>query len=492
MLPGPAALRLVAGVVGVAAILAVWLLGTPPNGTPDEAAHLTRGLSAAEGQWHGRDASVRYAGAGLAAEVGRSFALPANLTVKDNAPCFAFQPTRTAASCPSLFTVVPGRAYSHVGAYFPLAYVPLGAAELAASNPVTADYFGRAVSAGWCLALMSLAFAGLRTRRERVAWLAGFLPLTAYVATAAATNGIEVCGALALAAGALAVHRGRASVGAWSLVAGGVSLAIAKDGGPFYLAAEAVLLTLAARGLSWLPRLGPWRVGAWGAPVAGAVANLAWTVFFGRNGATIAQPPLGSSHLHHQVRLALGGFPRQVFTQFGIADTYVPHWVVVLGWTCGGVVLALLALRARTRGVTVTLAGLIVVFVATAAFAVVEIRGGFGLQGRYTLAAVVPLALYACLADRHPGGRPTAVHRAGGALLGLAAVGLVVLEAMSALTSLRRFAVGSNGSWLLEHASWEGPGGDRVLLALLAGGCVLLLGAVLAGRERPVDHETPG
>lgn len=487
---------MLAAALGVAVVLVVWLLGTPPNGTPDEAAHLTRGMSAAEGQWHGRDAASRYRGARLAAEVGRSFSLPAALTLKDDGPCFEFQPTRTAAACPTLLTVVPGRAYSHVGAYFPLAYVPLGLAELRASNPVTADYFGRAVSAGWCLALLALAFACTLNRRERIAWLAGFLPITAFVATAAATNGIEVCGALALAAGGLAMQRERARVGAWSVVAGAISLAIAKDGGPFFLAAEAALLTLAARGLSWLPRLGPWRVGAWAAPVVGAVANLVWTAFFGRNKVSSTQPPLSSSHLHHEVWQSLSRFPRQVFTQFGIVDTYVPDWVVVLGWTCAGVVLLLLALRARTRGVLVALAGLVVVFVATAAFAVVEIRGGFGLQGRYTLAAIVPLALYACLADREPDRAPSLLTRAGSVLLGLAAAGLVVLTGMSALTNLRRFAVGTNGSWLLKHASWDGPGGDKLFLALLAAGCILLLAAVLLGRDpRPassVDPVTPG
>lgn len=487
--------RLVAAVVGVALVLVVWLLGTPPGGTPDEQAHLIRGMSAAEGQWHGRAPSPPGPASNLAAEVTRSFTLPARLNLLDKAPCYV-QTTKTAADCPTLFTLIHGRARSHVGAYFPLAYVPLGLAELSASNPAAADYYGRAVSAGWCLALLGLGFACTRRRRERIAWFAGFLPITAFAATAAATNGIEVCGALALAAGALGVHRDRGRAGAWAVVAGGISLAIAKDGGPFFLAAEAVLLTLAARGLSWIPRLGPARIGAWAAPVAGAVANLVWTVFFGRNPVTGTQTPLSSSRLHHEVWQALGGFPRQVFTQFGWADTYVPDWVVILGWTCAGVVLLLLALRARVRGVLVAVLGLVVVFLATTAFAVIEIRGSFGLQGRYTLAAIVPLALYACLAERRPDRTPGALLRAGGAVLGLAATGLVVLTGMSALTNLRRNAVGPNGSWRLADASWAGPGGNTLLLALLAAACAVLLVTVLAGRDprqkAPIDPRTPG
>lgn len=488
--------RWIAVLVGVAAILAGWLLGSPPNSTPDEAAHLVRGMAAAEGQWHGTDAAAFYGDRNLSADAGRSFSLPARLTIGDLAPCYHGRPTKTPADCSGTFVLEKGRAYSHVGAYFPLAYVPLGIAEISARHPLGADYAGRAVQAIWCLALLGLAFGCVSNRRERIAWFAGFLPITAFAATAPATNGIEVCGALTLAAGALAAHRQPSRTAAWAFVAGATSLAIAKEGGPFFLGAEAVLLAVAARDLRWIPRIGPWRIGAWLAPVVGAGANLAWTVLYGTNPVTYPRPSLTSGALHREVWQQLQHYPWQLFTQFGWADTYVPQWVVIAGYVCCSVVLAVLALRAGRWGVLVALLGLVVAGVAAAAFAVIEIRGGYGLQGRYVLAALVPLPLLACLAGQRSEPQRRRALLGAEVLLALAAGGLVVMQGVSALTLVRRYVVGADGPWQLSPAQWTPPGGVALTLALIAAGCVLLGAAVLVGRDghaaTPVDREVPG
>jgi uncharacterized membrane protein len=173
--------------VGICALLAAWILSSPPMSAPDEAAHLIRAVSAAEGQWTGTPVQSPKVHDIETANT-RSFTLPTDLAVIDAPPCFAFK-AEVPASCRPIYRLGPTTEKTYVGTYYPLFYVPLGVAARIAGSVPNAIYAERVVSALFCAVFLLVAFALTCTSAwRRAAWFLAAGPLTFYVASSAATG----------------------------------------------------------------------------------------------------------------------------------------------------------------------------------------------------------------------------------------------------------------------------------------------------------------
>jgi len=460
--------------------------------SPDEGAQLIRAVSAAEGQWRGMP-SARSTVDNIATANTRSFILPAHLAVRDKvAPCFAFHPN-TPASCSPRFLLGGTKESSYVGTYYPLLYIPLGVAARIAGNVPSAIYAARVVSALICALFLLMSFAFTCTSSwSRAAWFFAAGPLTLYVASSAATNGIEVAASICFVCVGLEISRRTPSTWLWiTWVAAGIALTSAKSLGPLFLVFDLAAVILLTRTWSrWRSQLRkvPFAIGL---IAAAAIANLAWSVSFQRSPRT--SPTTSYFHYIHEVLSKVLHGAQGLFSQFGWLDTPTPAHLWVIGYLVAliiiGASLVTVESSARIKFLAVTVfAGLVTLWVT-----VTEIAGGFGFQARYTLAILAPLPILA-VAMRSPDSVRRALPRLCIALM-------IILNAGALYGNARRYAVGVNGSlFFLHDAKWIPPGGWLVvgLLAIAGLGSLGVAGFLdpqlraKSGRSTPTGRMTVG
>ena len=456
--------------IGIGALLAAWILSSPPMSAPDEGAHLIRAVSAAEGQWAGTP--VRSNGVQtIAVANSRVFKIPANLAVVDTSPCFASTPG-SPASCEPDYRLAAETEKSHVGTYYPLFYAPLGAAALISGSVPNAIYADRVVSALLCGLLLLIGFAvSCMSVWLRAAWFLAAGPLTFYVSSSAATNGIEVAASICFVCVSLEIARRGPARWLWLVWAvSGFALASAKSLGPLFLLFDLVAVIVITRSWRW------WWDSLKSVPlIVGlvAVARLAsglWTVTFIRS-----PNALKTSYLHYLHRALHGAMPdvQGLFSRFGWLDVDTAAHLWLLGYVASllliGSAFVRMAPAARWKFITIAVAaGLI-----TLAVTITEIAGGFLFQARYTLAILAPLALLAVTA------RAT---RSGGPRLPRVCIALmIVLNAAALYGNAQRYAVGNRGSiFFVTDAKWVPPGGwwPTVVIGLVGLVTLFLAGVV--------------
>ncbi len=456
---------------------------------PDEAAHLIRAVSAAEGQWTGKPVpSPRVHNIETANT--RSFTLPTDLAVVDASACFAFK-ALTPASCRPVYRLGATTETSYVGTYYPLFYVPLGAAALLAGSVPNAIYAERVVSALFCALFLLIAFAvSCTSASSRAAWFLAAGPLTFFVASSAATNGIEVAASICLVSLSLEFSRRPPTHWLWLVwTISGVALASAKSLGPLFLVFDLVAVILLTRPWSWwwdqLRRV-PIAIGL---VALAAIANVVWSAAFMR--APNASPTTSYSHYLSVALREAKGDVRGYFSLFGWIDVNTAAHLWLLGSVAAIILIGSALIRMSRLARWKYLAIVAVAGLITLAVTVSEIAGGFVFQARYSLAIVAPLGLLAVAArprdddravraQRHAlGGGGTGPGSRRSALPRLCIALMIIVNAAALYGNAQRYAVGERGSILfLFDAKWSPPGGwwFTTLLALVGLGTLAIAG----------------
>jgi hypothetical protein len=455
--------------IGICALLSAWILSSPPGSAPDETAHLIRAVSASEGQWAGSPVKSPKTQTIETANT-RSFTVPAALAVIDQTPCFAFKP-RAPATCSPLIRLGAPTEKTHVGTYYPLLYVPLGVAARIAGSVPSAIYAERAVAALLCALFLLIGFAlTCRSAWSRAAWFLAAGPLTFYVASAGATNGIEVAASICLVCVSIELSQRQPRLWLWlAWTISGFSLASAKSLGPLFLIFDLVAVIVLTRPWSWW-----WdqfrRVPiALGVVALAAIANGLWSISYFRSPTTSPTTPYS-----HYLVDALHGMKRNVqgfFSLFGWLDTSTAAHVWVLGYVAAVILIGSALIKMVPLARWKFLAIAVVAGLVTYAVTVAQFAGGYVFQARYTLAIVAPLGLLAVVA-RPKDDDASAVPRLCIALM-------IIVNAVALYSNAQRYAVGEGGSiFFLFHAKWSPPGGWLVttLVALVGLGCLGVAG----------------
>ena len=412
----------------------------------------------------------------------RRYDIPQRFVIVDNSPCFAFRPI--SAACQPTYSPAQEPASTHVGDYYPLEYIPLGWAALATPSVNSALYAERALSGLICGLLLIGALAATRSTWERAAWLVAAGPLTLFVGTSPATNGMEVCGSIAfVAAGLHTTEESRLNTITWW--SGAVLLVSAKALGPVFVAVDLTVIAIMRPGTirTFLRhRL------LCASVVLAAVANVVWSLTETSSGTPSVSTATALSQGFHQTVTEYGDF----FDAFGWLDTHLPHSLNRLG-IAATLILVLWCLTAtrRLRPKLALTAMLMAAFAGTVLVSAVEVRGGFGFQARYTLAlvAVIPVVAGAGLTGYGArGGHHRGITRSMTRLLSLAVALLAVsLNVVALDVNADRYAQGASVLALpFRGATWWPPGGWATPVAATVAGAILLLVMMVPPSSRGV------
>lgn len=460
-------------------------LATPISAAPDEPAHLVKAASVVRGQLVGENS-----------DAGQVVQVPRYIASAQERTCFAFEPT-TSASCSSTAggrqsDIVDGS--TSAGLYNPLYYAIAGWPSLIAQDTL-GIYAMRLASAAAGTLFLALAAAMMaRWPRPGIAplgLLVSVTPMVLFLSGTVNPNSLEIASILAVFVGMLSITLHPqpdllASRGAIVMIS--AAIAVNTRGlAPVWLVvaiATPLMLVTARRAGELLRSRIVWLAVA---VVATATAlSVLWLALSGSLTAGIEDPressgPSGGASaatgfittLEQTFRLGRGAIGI-----FGWLDTPVPTAVFFV-WSAFIGSLALVAfalLRGRRLAFAATLASAVLLLPPLIQGAYIA-GGGFVWQGRYTLPLLVCLivGVAAVLPDRLPLGR--------GALSRLSA-SIAVLWAgaqwYSFVTALKRYGVGSEGTWveLMLRPEWVPPGGVVLWAGTsLAGAAAIALGA---------------
>ena len=502
--PGPIGLL----ALGYGLLLFAWALSNSPGSSPDETAHLTKALGAASGQWSGREADYpatpEFGPQHLPwiNSVTRSFEVARSDTFGTIATCNAFRPEEPSTCIDGSLArrdVRGNREKTHVGAYQPAPYVPIGVAARAAGSAHAAVVGGRLVVAVVSFALIALAAAALWSaawrRWSTLGLTVAVTPMVVFLGASLSPGGLEIAGGLAMSAGVIALSRtAEPRRVAWmALGVGGAVMGVSRSTGPVWAAALLGLFVALCGVRGSVIRL---RAGGTAAVVslvaigvAGA-ATLAWDLAFMPSPPRSPQPSRLLEAVAHLPELL-----RQSIGVFGWLDTAMPA-LAYTAWRVMLIAIIGLALLVGTRRERLVLLGATLgVLGATIGLALVAVfPTGFGTQARYTLplAVAVPLLSGEIVARRR--------HR----LTGLLPTRLpLVFAATAALVHFiawyangRRHGVGTDGPmWFIGRGEWSPPIGWALWAAVAAAGALCLVAAAFVSgparrRRRPQGLET--
>jgi Predicted membrane protein (DUF2142) len=490
---------------------AAWVVGNPPGGGTDEAAHYVKAIGVGRGDLYGEPLEVTSAelraflksGRSEAAEGGigvtsktlewqgrtsREFDVPAGLGFP-RLNCTAARPDVSAGCLES------GRPsdretqmQTYTGTYQPFAYAPAGVVMNLAGEPTAAVRLGRLAGAVLSLTLLALAafllWDGGRGALSLVGLILAMTPAVLFSGSILNPSGPEIAAAICFSAALLRLFRGP-SVAPALWVAVGVSgavLAISRSFGPIFVLII-VVAVVAVEGPRRVRDALAWQRNAVLATslVVGLAmaAGVWWEVVYQPHPSTdlvdIAEE-LGASIS------ALPVLAREAVGVFGNLDTRMPDVIHVM-W--GALVLFLGGLAfavgdRRQRWSLVALAGSILAI--TVALSAAARQTGFQFQGRYILPLAVVFPLWAgeiLSVEAHRLNPPLA--RA--VLVGTAAVAAGV-HLFAWYFNARRFAVGTDGPWnFIAEAEWAPPGGWVLwLLVAGAGAATCVAGGAAAAR----------
>lgn len=488
--------------LGLVLLSVSWVVGNPPEASPDEPAALVKAIATGRLQIAGRPYTADLPpydhsplGKIWIAKASRSYLLPAGPTPANLNACMAFNAHVTgaclSASPPTAPQLMAGglvRAPTPDGVYPPYLYLPLGLAVRAATTLDSAYYLGRLASAAFSMVLIGLAVAcaaGGRRTRWPVAGLAlAVTPMVVFLSASVTTNGMEIAGAVCFWAALLRARQQQVPRWVWLAagVGGGVMALARQLDDAWLVAGVAVFVALVGPRGAWrrLRSGGAASAVAVALAACGGLASLAWDVL-----ATPSQPVSWSVAVHNAPTTALTlRLFHQAVGVFGWLDTPLPSaaeqaWLAVTGAV---VVLALLLGSWRQRATLLaTLAALGAGTVLIQMFVLAQI--GYVMQARYSLAmgVAVPLLSAEIVGDRMA--RRVRFRLVAEVMAGAILVVVAALQWTGYYTNARRYGVGSGSSRsLLGHPAWQPPGGTLLWLvtAGAAAACLAAAGVAVA------------
>lgn len=483
------------------ALAGSWSAASPLGSSPDEHAHFIRAAAVARGQIGGPQVMVPHTVAGIEGQFAETgVQLPEwyrNLPTLHE--CYAWRQSVPASCAPSLGDsekIV--QATTAAGRYHPAYYLATGWPSLLVDGP-KGLYLMRFVSALLCSALLASAVVTAAEWRRRSLAVLGVLaaatPMTLYVAGMVNPSGGEIAAgilvwtallSLVLSPDPQLLNRRLARMGIGALVLINIRpLGLIWFGG----AVVFCLLLTQRRGVlgSVLRRKALWM---WTALLGTATAGaLLWAASHPDN--SVIDIP---DHLTAGVaaKRTLGNtewYIKQMLGYFGWLDTPAPTftWLV---WSGALATLAALALVYGRRRDVLGVLGMLgaIVMVPVVAQASQAERIGMVWQGRYLLPFAVGLPLMAvliCAARAPERGFPWR------RLAGFAVAGLALANAAAFYWTLRRFAVGTKGSWVATHAHWAPPGGWVLWTGVYTVAALAIVVPALMSERKPAAPQVP-
>jgi hypothetical protein len=474
---------------------ATWAFASPLLSVPDEPAHLVKSAAVARGQLTGDKMPIADEGPGsifrggftVVVDVPRSYTWQTSRIPN----CFIYDQTATAGCAPA-FRDVPGndKWTTWVGEYPPTYYAAVGVVTLLDTGRwgfSLARLWSAALSAAFLASAFACACTSARHRVLALGVVLAATPMTLFLAGSINPNGLEIATAVCFwsAFGALLTTRDARATGplAWAAFVSGVVLVWTRPMSVLWLALATSVLVLAFGGArEALARVGRGRaIGAAVALGVLALGSVVWALALDALGNAEGDDPRGLGLLR-AIRHSAGrtdDFLRQMVGVFGWRTTYPPvllagAWLLAVAALVGA---GLWAGRNRARfGLVAAAALTLVVPVALESFRAHD--HGFAWQGRYGLPLAVGVPITAALALATGRSlRPPQVRILTIAVVGVAAFGQVLAH----VASMRRYVMGSTGSWwYLTGDGWNPPLPAPLLLVAVVGGAVGL--AVLTTR----------
>ncbi|WP_411722088.1 DUF2142 domain-containing protein [Mycetocola sp.] len=490
----------VASWLGIFILSGSWAVATPMGGSPDEPAHIIKAAAVAHGQLLGEPTSKP-------AEL--RVTVPTDVATAATWPCYAFDPTRTAACVVDAVTDASGlsKATTSAGLYNPVYYALVGWPSLLAESPKVAVLGMRLVSALISSFFLAVALTVLlQFRRPFMAsatFVAAATPMVFFLNSAVNPNSLEITAGAALLTLLLWVTIGPRPDEhlRMALVLIGVSGALlfnARGISPVWVALIAAAVLIATPGARLAALFRRWEIWACLAVLlAGVGFALAWVLSSGTLNNMGNFPGAGATTPTQAFILMLldRSFDPGLIGVFGWLDTWSPAFTYVL-WSALGAgvgIVALTMIRGRLLVAYIVMA--LGLFIGPPLIQALSVENsGYIWQGRYTLVAYVCFILLSgvgmMLAPRShaiTATRPVAVTLfwAFGALV---AIGQVWALAVT----IKRYAVGVNGTWtsLLLNPQWHPPVGVLPWLALALLGQGLILAVLYAALNTGAHRET--
>ena len=422
-------LTTVLGALILLAILCTWSMGTARYGGPDEPAHVLRAAAVANGQIYGELAPGLPPGY-------RSVLVPATLATGDPA-CFRLQPARN-GSC-SQATTRPGMVSVATSAanYPPLYYALLGyPAKWLGGASDAGTYRLMAAIGNWFVLI--LVAARLRCFGERaLVMLATITPAAWFLSGVVNPNGLEIA-LIALAwVGVAQLGQSHPSVGALMWIGGPMAVAIAVRPVAIFACAAIFVVVICARvGWRQLAILGI-------PPTFAIVAVEVWNMWIGLtvsdSRTRVSATP--SAALWHSLA-SLPTALNQAIGSLSWLELQAP-WPVVALWGATAAATAgvgLLTDRGSRHGPWWLWLGSLVLAPIVFTLATYS-RIGYIWQGRYSIPILIGLAALYLRSPEVPSARP------GWKISGLWLGTYVIGEITTFWVALRRYVVGTNGSW---------------------------------------------
>lgn len=465
----------------IAALAIAWAIATPLGASPDEPAHLIKAASVARGEFIG-DPTDQPA-------VTR-VDVPEGIAESKGWTCYAFQPA-VPASCMDFTEESSGLEPSttSAGLYQPFYYALVGWPSLFIEHTEAAVLAMRTVSALICSAFLAVAFTMLLRWSGRfivgIGFIAAITPMWYFLAGAVNPNALEVASGLALLVAFLAVLKEGAAVVPRTtdllvLAVSGIALASSRSMSPLWVAMVGVMALIYAspgrlKELIRMPRV----LVTLGIVFVGVAASGAWILFTGTLGSMGSFPGADTSpKVAFTTMLTDRAFDPGMIGVFGWLDTFAPPFVYALWWALlfGTTILGLGFVRGRkVAGIVV---GMLGVYLIPAIVQAVSIgSSGYIWQGRYALAPLVCLVVFAAvaIADRFGAGVSTV------RLYVIVAAFVAIGQYLSFTVALSRYAVGTGALGLLamyRNAVWAPPGGVTLWVIIAVGAILAILGTV--------------
>jgi hypothetical protein len=486
--------------LGILILSASWALATPMGGSPDEPAHIIKAAAVAQGQLLGEPTSKP-------AEL--RVTVPTGISEAATWPCYAFEPTKTAACVVNAVSDVGGlsQTTTSAGLYNPVYYALVGWPSLLSENPKIAVLGMRLVSALISSLFLAVALTVLlQFRRPFIAsatFVAAATPMVYFLNSAVNPNSLEISAGAALLSLLLWVTIGPRPGEHFriALVLIGVSGALlfnTRGISPFWVALIAAAVLIATPGARLAALFRKWEIWACLAVLlAGVGFALAWILMSGTLNNMGNFPGAGATTPSQAfiVMLLDRSFDPGLVGVFGWRDTVSPSFTYVL-WSALGAGVGTVALTMiRRRALYAYIVMALGLFIGPPLIQALSVENsGYIWQGRYTLVAYVCFILLSgvgmMLAPRShaiTATRPVAVS-----LFWAFGVLVAVGQVWALAASIKRYAVGVDGTWasVLLNPQWQPPVGVLPWLATALIGQALILAVLYAALDASADRGT--